>query len=211
MLALLCSSLLTATAPALDGVDLERLSLIRAAEAVQAHRSMIWLWTWGGLYLVGTAGQAIGAPLLNKDRPLQIDFIVGAITTGLAAAFTFIFAPNVIAGARMVRELPDTPEGLADAERRLSEDAAAQDFSVSWVMHGVNVLFNVATGLVLGLGFQHWQTAALNVGVGIVIGEVMVLTTPHGLRQHVRPSAPVVALQPLWGPNLTGLALGGAW
>lgn len=210
MLALLCSSLLTATAPALDGVDLERLSLIRAAEADEAHRSMIWLWTWGGLYLVGTAGQAIGAPLL-KDRALQIDFIVGAVTTGLAAAFTFIFAPNVIAGARVVRALPDTPEGLADAERRLSEDAAAQDFSVSWVMHGVNVLFNVATGLVLGLGFKHWETAALNAGVGIVIGEVMVLSTQHGLRQLVRPSGPVVALQPLWGPNLTGLALGGAW
>ena len=32
----------------------------------------------------------------------QIDFIVGAVTTGLAAAFTFIFAPNVIAGARVV-------------------------------------------------------------------------------------------------------------
>lgn len=210
MFALLLSSVLTARAPGLDGVDLARLNLIRAAETSEANRSLIWLWSWGGLYLAGTVGQAVAIPFI-KDQATQIDFIVGAVTTGLGAAFTLVLPPNVIAGAKVVRALPDTPEGLAQAERRLEQDAAGEDFSVSWVMHGLNAAFNIATGLVLGLGFKHWESAVLNTVSGIIIGEVMVLTTPHGLRQLVRPTAPIVVLRPLVGPNLTGLALGGSW
>jgi hypothetical protein len=210
MFALLLSSVLSASAPGLDGVDLARLDLIRAVEADEANRSMIWLWSWSGLYIAGTVGQGVAVPFL-KDPATQIDFIVGAVTTALGAAFNLVLPPNVIAGAKVVRALPDTPEGLAQAERRLEDDAAAQDFCVSWVMHGLNAAFNVATGLVLGLGFKHWESAVINTVSGIIIGEVMVLTTPHGLRQLVRPTAPVVVLRPMMGPNLTGLALGGTW
>lgn len=210
MFALLLSSVLSASAPGLDGVDLARLNLIRAVEADEANRSMVWLWSWSGLYIAGTVGQGVAVPFL-KDPATQIDFIVGAVTTALGAAFNLVLPPNVIAGAKVVRALPDTPEGLAQAERRLEDDAAAQDLSVSWVMHGLNAAFNVATGLVLGLGFKHWESAVINTVSGIIIGEVMVLTTPHGLRQLVRPTAPVVVLRPMMGPNLTGLALGGTW
>ncbi len=200
------SWLLAAPSPGLDGVDAARLSLIKSLETEEAVRVNIWRWTWGGAYLAGTLAQAIAIPFLKNEAD-RIDFIVSAISTGLGALFELLLPLDVIGHAPKVRELPETAEGLAEAERLLENDAKDEDFCVSWLMHAGNVLFNVATGLVLGLGWQHWESAAWN--VGIVIGEVMVLTTPHNLRALTRP--PALSVTPLVGPNLTGVAVGAAW
>lgn len=205
-LAAVLSSLLAA--PGLDGVDAARLSLIKSLETDEAVRANLWRWSWGGAYIAGTLAQAVAVPFLKNEAD-RIDFVVGAISSGLGALFELLLPLDVIVHAPMVRDLPETPEGLAEAERWLENDAKDEDFCVSWVMHGANVLFNVATGLVLGLGWQHWESAAWNVGIGIAIGEVMVLTTPHNLRALTRPAP--VSVTPLLGPNLTGVAVGAAW
>ena len=57
----------------------------------------------------------------------------------------------------------------------------APALSTSWIAHVVNVLFNVGVGLILGLGYDRWQTAGLNGAVGIAVGEATVLTTPTGM------------------------------
>lgn len=206
LLAAVLSSLLAAPAPALDGVDAARLSLIKSLETEEAVRVNIWRWSCA--YIAGTLAQAIAIPFLTKEAD-RIDFIVGAISSGFGALFELVLPMDVIGHAPKVRELPETAEGLAEAERLLENDAKDEDFCVSWLMHAGNVLFNVATGLVLGLGWQHWESAAWNVGIGIVIGEVMVLTTPHNLRALARP--PPISVTPLVGPNLTGVAVGTAW
>lgn len=208
LLAAVLSSLLAAPAPGLDGVDSARLSLIKSLETDEAVRANIWRWSWGGAYIAGTLAQAIAIPFLKNEAD-RIDFIVGAISSGFGAIFELVLPLDVIVHAPKIRELPETAEGLAEAERFLENDAKDEDFCVSWVMHAGNVLFNVATGLVLGLGWQHWESAAWNVGIGIVIGEVMVLTTPHNLRALARP--PPISVTPLVGPHLTGVAVGAAW
>lgn len=206
--ALLVCSLLSAEPQGLDGVDGERLSLIKTLEADEAARASIWRWGWGGGYLALTLGQAIAVPFLT-DPGARVDFIVGAASSAVGAALQIFLPLSVIAGSRTVRALPGTSEGLAEAERVLEADAANEDFSISWVMHLGNVLFNVATGLVLGLGWQRWESAAYNVGIGIAVGEVMVLTTPHNLRALTRP--PPLVVTPLVGPDLRGLAVGARW
>ena len=47
LLAAVLSSLLAAPAPALDGVDAARLSLIKSLETEEAVRVNIWRWSWG--------------------------------------------------------------------------------------------------------------------------------------------------------------------
>lgn len=208
LLAVVLSSLLAAPAQGLDGVDSARLSLIKSLETDEAVRANIWRWSWGGAYIAGTLAQGIAIPFLKNEAD-RIDFIVGAISSGFGAIFELLLPLDVIVHAPKVSQLPDTAEGLAEAERLLENDAKDEDFCVSWIMHAGNVLFNVATGLVLGLGWQHWESAAWNVGIGIVIGEAMVLTTPHNLRALARP--PPISVTPLVGPHLTGVAVGAAW
>ncbi|MHB8877432.1 MAG: hypothetical protein ACYC8T_27385, partial [Myxococcaceae bacterium] len=70
---------------------------------------------------------------------------------------------------------------LASAERLFLRDAEGEAFGVSWLLHGANVVFNVAVGLVLGLGWGHWESGAINAAAGIAIGEVMILTQPTGV------------------------------
>jgi hypothetical protein len=45
-------------------------------------------------------------------------------------------------------------------------------------VHLGNVLFNVGLGLFLGLGYHHWEAGAINAGVGIAVGEALILTRP---------------------------------
>lgn len=210
MFSILVGTMICATpAAGLDGVDTERLSLLREAERQEAVRATIWRWSWGGAYAALTVGQAIAIPFLH-DPGDRIDFLIGAISAGLGTIFTVVLPLDVIAHAPKMRDLPATEEGLADGEKLLIADAADESFAVSWVMHLGNVLFNVAIGAVLGLGWQRWTSGVINAVVGTAVGEVMIFTTPNSLRQLTRP--PRVTVAPLVSSTITGgLAVGASW
>ncbi len=208
MLSLVIATMLHA-APGLDGVDTERLHLLQEAERQEAVRASIWRWGWGGTYAALTIGQAIAIPFL-KDPGDRIDFIVGAISAGIGTLFVVLAPLDVIGHAPKMKELPATPEGLADAEKLLIADAADEAFNVSWLMHLGNVLFSVATGLVLGLGWQRWESGIINAVVGVAVGEIMIFTTPGSLKQLTRP--PPITVAPLVSSTITGgLAVGATW
>lgn len=189
-----------------DGVDRARLELIRDVEREEAVRASVWRWGWGGAYAAITVAQAVAIPFL-KDPGDRVDFIVGAVSSGLGTLFTVLLPLSVISHAPKVQALPSSPEGLVEAERWLEEDSADEDFALSWVMHVGNVAYSAVTGLVLGLGWQRWVSAAINTAVGIAIGEVMILTTPRSLRGCLRG----VTAAPLVGPGLGGLSVSATW
>lgn len=139
----------------------------------EAHRVRIWRLSWG---LAATAGAAtqVGIALASDDRDARIDMTVGAIST--LGLFLGVALPPAIddsphAEACPVRQL--------ESERRLRRAAKNQQAARSPVFHAVNGLFNVAVGLVLGLGYGHWTAGAANAVVGFAVGEIQIFTTPN--------------------------------
>jgi hypothetical protein len=63
-------------------------------------------------------------------------------------------------------------------EQLLVRDAADDDFSVGPLVHVGNFVVNIAAGLILGLAFDRWQAWSYTTVVGIVIGEIQVITRP---------------------------------
>ena len=78
---------------------------------------------------------------------------------------------------------------LALAEAQLAAAAAAERDRRSLLKTQLLPIgFGVLTGLALGIGFGHWQGAAINTAAAIVINELRVLTQPiwtvEALRQY---------------------------
>ena len=157
------------------------LSKLLGEQSVAIQR---WTLLWGAGYGLMTIGQLALMPLLPAHRE---DWVIGAASSAVGFAVVVIDPPEVLQGGPVFVERARvvTPEQtcqlLIDGERMLSAGAKKQAFSTSWISHVVNVLFNVGVGLILGLGYDRWQTAAINGAVGIAIGEATTLTTPTGL------------------------------
>jgi hypothetical protein len=187
-----------------------RLLAIRAAVAAEVPRLQLWRWSWTATYIALTVGQLIPIPFL--DASTRVDMWVGAASSAVGALLEALMPPDVVGHAPRYAEFPATAEGLADAERLLRLDADNEDFSRSWLFHAGNVLFNAAIGLVLGLGWKHWDSAAISFGVGVAVGEVMIITQPHMLSfvsAAGGPPPPPLTVAPFLVTGGGGLAFGG--
>ncbi|QRK06676.1 hypothetical protein JQX13_42465 [Archangium violaceum] len=167
-----------------------RLAFIQSHLHEDARRARIWTGAWGASYSVLTLGQLTLAPLFAPAE--QPDFYVGAISSvgGVAALLAVPLAvmedsPTLDALAAR-QQGPVDCEVLAEAERLLVRSARSEEEGRSWVMHGANVLYNVLTGLVLGLFFDRWPSAAITAATGWLLGEVMILTQPTGAQDALR-------------------------
>lgn len=180
-----------------------RLLAIKAAVRDEAHRCAVWRWSWVAAYGAVTLGQLAPLPFL-KDQDLVIDFAVGAVSSALGGLVLMVLPLKIATNSDKVLAQPDTDEGLSRAEALAQLDAADQLQNVSWVAHVGNVVINLAVGLVLGLGWRHWDSAAISFGVGTALGEVTLLTQSTALGSKLR-LAPVVL------PAGGGLQLALAW
>jgi hypothetical protein len=192
------------------------LSRLLEEEGAAAQR---WTLAWGATYGVATLAQLGVAGLFPaEERP---DWYWGALSTAVGVAFTVLGPLEVMdAGPRFATRMKGvSADGtcalLAEGERLLREGADAEVQSNSWLLHAGNVLFNVAIGLVLGLGYGHWVTGAVNGAIGVAVGEATIFTAPNRLApgwQQYRGGAVATAsgvsfrLVPTIGP---GLALRG--
>lgn len=204
-----------------------RLRFIDVRLRSEAHRARIWSWTWGLSYGALTAGQAVPAFLVD-DRGTRIDLAVGAVSSAFGVALLVVMPLEVMADSDLLAERlahlapgADPTALLADAERMLASAADDEAFGVSLWLHAGNVAFNVLVGLVLGLGFGRWESGAISTGIGIAVGEAMILTQPDRLRDDLAryragqldPAPPAISwrLAPLAFPSGGGLALGGSF
>ena len=158
----------------------------REALRTEAHRGRVWGVGWAmanGALLVGSVS---AIPFFDHDQ--QIDLAFGAGTSAIGVVSTL---------ASPVTWLH--PYDDCDAvERELSRAADAQAFGKSWLAHTGNVLINGGAGLALGLGWDHWRSAAIQGGVGILVGELMIYTQPDGAVQ--------LAVSPTAGGAIIGFA-----
>jgi hypothetical protein len=157
---------------------------LRRAVATDVASTGTWRLTWGAVYGVGTLGQMIAVPALGPAD--QIDFYVGAFSTLVGVGFTLIATPDVYEdGPRLLARLGAVAEAgceqLADAELVVRNDAANERAAMAWYNHGLNVVFNAAVGVFLGLVYGHWVSGLVNFLVGAAIGEATIFTSPTKL------------------------------
>lgn len=160
----------------------ERLEFLRKAISEESRKGTRWRNVWGSVYAGMTMAQLIAVPIAAE--PDRVDWWVGAATSMIGVTFSLMDplksvtdGPGFVAQA----EKPgDTCALIAEGERILFADATKERISTSWFMHVGNILLNTGVALVLGLGWKHWVTGAINGSVGAAIGEATMFTAPTG-------------------------------
>ncbi|MBW1879728.1 MAG: hypothetical protein JRJ84_15305 [Deltaproteobacteria bacterium] len=159
-----------------------RIEFIRHRMPTARRRAKRWFLGWTLSFTALTAGQLALIPL-QDDPESKRTLLVNSGSTALGAAFLAFAPPKVIRHekrleAELAAKTDDRCAVLAVAEQLLLSEAEAEQFGQSWLMHGGNVLLNLGAGLLLGLGWDSWQSAWLTTAVGTLVGEVMIWTQP---------------------------------
>ena len=178
--------------PALAARDPEaRLAFIRARLAHDAWRSRQWSLAFGTSYAAITAASVVAAPLL-RDRASVPDLYVGGFSAIVGFGLIAVAPLKVILDREALEaSIAADPHAercavLARAEALLIADAKNEKFGRGWLIHSGNVLIGVGALLVLGLGYGRWGSGVAN-GLGsVAVGELMILTQPHGLVRDLK-------------------------
>ena len=190
----------------------QRLVFIQTHLHEDARRAKVWTGAWGAGYGALTLGQLAATPGFSAGD--QVDLFVGAVSSAGALAALLVVPLDVMADSLTLDTLalahPETVdcEVLAEAERLLVRSAESEALGRGWLMHGANVLYNVLTGLVLGLVFDRWTSGAVTAVAGILIGEAMILTQLSGAEDTLRryragELSTLERPRPAWGPQVT--------
>ena len=107
----------------------------------------------------------------------RVDYYVSAATSFIGLLSIAVMPLKVMGDARAIARLESGGGELCarvtEAERLIARDAEGEAFGKSGLLHAASFLLNLAAGLTLGVGFGHWEAAALNTLGGILIGEAM--------------------------------------
>jgi hypothetical protein len=157
-----------------------RVRFLREGLAKGKHATRVWANAWGATWTVATLAQgAIAAT--TSDRDTAQDLWVGSASAALGLIPTWILPPVIVSRELSSASDPseNSCEALAQAEALLEQAAKNDQQNTGVWVHASNVLVNVGIGLGMGLGFHHWGSAAISTGIGIPVGELMILTYPQ--------------------------------
>ncbi|MBI5501962.1 MAG: hypothetical protein HY907_17090 [Deltaproteobacteria bacterium] len=173
--------------PALADVpDAARLEYLRSALADEAGPVRTWTGLWGAGYLLLATTQVAAAPVLPAANRPGLWLGAGGAGLGLAVLTILPLAvqehgPILDAYAGALGPAASPCALIARGERWLELDAGAEEFGTSWLVHVGSVLVNAALALTIGFAFHDWLSAGIAAGVGLAVGETMILTQPTAL------------------------------
>ena len=169
---------------AIDGR--ERLRWIADHLDHEAHRGRVWAYSWG--IGIGAAGVGSLVPVPFVAAGDRVDWYTSAATAAVGVL------PFVISPLKVTRDAPRLRADidaaaplsddlrvcalLADAERKLTDDAGDERWQQGWWIHAGNLAFNTGVLLFLGLGYHHWTSGLVNGLSGAAVGETIILTQP---------------------------------
>lgn len=221
---------LAQTCPVPDGADpklgtidaRDRMHFLQRELGAQARYATQWQTTWFLARSAVLAGE-FGLAIVSADAADRTD----AVVVGL-----FALAPPVgtlLFGLRVARDGPrflrldhlDTDASrcayVARGEQFFARDARNEDENRGWVQHALHIAGSTALFLILGVGYDHWRNAILNLVAGIGLGELQILTQPTGLvgaweryragELGQAASKVTLRLAPKLSPTSAGLAL----
>jgi hypothetical protein len=207
----------------------DRLGYIQQRLLRGASRSRVWAYSWGAAYGGLVTAQTLRAAT-TTEYTTRMESIVSAASASLGLGSLVLMPPAILADsvrldARIARLAAgdDQCSVLRDAESYLVRDADNQAFGIGWVMQSVNIAYDVALGLTFGFWLHDWQGAAITIGTGIAVSELMMLTQPTDaidalrryrigdLRPTTAPSTSYWIIAPDIAPDRAGLILRGAF
>lgn len=158
-----------------------RLAFLRDRMEHAARRSRAWTWAWGATH--ASLLSVNTALLIALDSPgHRIDFAFGVGSSALGVALLVAMPPSVLRDQRRLERLTGTGADpcrtLAEAERLLAHAARDDARAKSALLHVGSAIFNLGIGMVLGFGFDRWDTALGYIVGGTAIGEIMIATRP---------------------------------
>ena len=171
--------------PGLASIDVDtRLAFLQSGMRHAAQQSRIWAWSTVAALLAVETLQVLGAASA-PDRGDRIDLWVGSGAL-LFSLGQMAFVPPLVTldqwtvDKHVERATPNNDRCalLAEAERFLVRDALSETRATGNVMHAVTLLFNIGVGLLLGVGFNRWGSAAFNTFFGAAVGELQIVTQP---------------------------------
>ena len=159
----------------------ERLAFIDQSMASGVGPARRHTYGWGGLQVASMAVN--GTLLILASEETRPDRAVALATATVGLGATVVSYPlllrNQVAVARLAS--PDAIHHecvrLAEAESRLVATAESEASSRSWFRHVLNIAFNGAMAVVLGVGYERWSAAGLQ-GISLGIGEAILFTRP---------------------------------
>ena len=191
----------------------QRWHQIERAVTAEARSARHWLLGWGIAHGALLGGSLALIPL--DDRSARPDHVVGAAASAVGLVATQLGRHGALAATRELEGLPaDGCAAVASAEATLARLADDDRLSTAWFVHVANVGFNVGMGLILGLGYDRWGPAALQMAGGSAIGELLIDTRPTAedalarYRAGELDQAPKARLVPLLFATPTGWMLG---
>ncbi len=175
-------------AQGLSDAELDRrIEWLESTLDAGAGYSKLWQHGWTGGYALGMVyGAVVAGTTDKKNRTKKNDTRVNAIVTAskaLIGTTRFLLTPHPgRLGAQPMRDIVGSDRNaqlqrLAAGEAQLEEVAERAQKRHRWQRHAGSVALNLAGGGFI-LGFGDDKDAAISVGVGLVVGELMIWTSP---------------------------------
>jgi hypothetical protein len=201
----------------------ERFAFLSERLDAGRRNAQIWQYGFTSGYSLGVVIGAVQAGLEDGDERVS-----GIVTSakGAIGAGRLLWDPHPARlGAEPLRALPrashaERVHALAEAEALVAEIVERAESRWTWPRHTGNVALNLAGGAFIW-GFDDVREAAVSTGVGILVGEIMIFTTPWRIdadvadyRQHfdlAGASALRWRLEPFLREGAQGVALRVEW
>ena len=179
---------ITPNAQGLSDAELDRrIEWLEQTLDAGAGYSKLWQYGWSSGYAVGMVAGAVRAGTENKkNNKKKHEVRTNAIVTAskaLIGTTRLLLTPHPgRLGAQPMRDVVGTNhdaklQRLAAGEAQLEEVAERAEKRHRWQRHAGNVALNLIGGGFI-FGFGDDTDAAISIGVGLAVGELMIWTSP---------------------------------
>lgn len=175
-----------APAPSEDEVR-ERLALVERTLRTEGVPSARFRWGWT-LAFGALVAFNVGRAVFTSNESARDAGIVGAAGSALGLGSALLMPPRGMYAAgefAVYRARSRDPQlrQLREGERLWRQVAEAEEFNRSWLSQLGRGLIATTLGLILAVGLNHPDQSGLNIGAGLIIGQLTVRTFPLGAYQ----------------------------
>ena len=181
---------ITPNAQGLSDAELDRrIEWLEQTLDAGAGYSKLWQYGWSSGYAVGMVGGAVQAGLTSKNDT-RVNATVTASKALLGTTRLLLTPHPARLGAQPMRDVVGTGhdaklQRLAAGEAQLEEVAERAEKRHRWQRHAGSVALNLIGGGFI-FGFGDDTDAAVSIGVGLVVGELMIWTSPKRAEADLR-------------------------
>ena len=199
--------------PARESDVAARIAFIEARLDAAEGWASLWQNGWLTLYSAGVVAQLARAGMADDDAE-RADLVVSAVQSAVGVTARVVRPLPAARGSSEIARLPESTPAerrakLRRAEEILRRNAESTEERTSWLSHAAGLALNVAGGLVVWLGYDDLERAAVSTSIGIAIGELSIWSQPWHAADDAAEYEKTfgVRLTPMVGPTTGGAAV----